>query len=730
MSCAACQARVQHALETAPGVERAAVNLLLNSATVAFDAGVTTPERLVEVVRRTGYGAQIPAPAADLGAEEAARDRAALAEYTSLRARALVSLAIGLATMGASMALPPAAGGPAAWGFLLVTTLVMVWAGRQFYTRAWTALRHRAADMNSLIALGTGAAYLFSLVATVAPGLFLRHGVAPALYYEAVIIILALVLLGNTLEARAKRQTSAALRALTRLQPDVVRVLRGETEVSLPLSEVRVGDIVLVGPGERVPVDGVVVQGSSAVDESMLTGESLPVAKTLGGSVVGGTLNRTGAFRARATTLGAASVLARIVQLLRDAQSSRAPLQRLADRISRVFVPVVVSLSIATFVAWYLLAGNASLVRGVAAAVAVLVIACPCAMGLAVPTAMMVATGRGAELGLLIKGGEALERAARIDTVVLDKTGTVTEGNAALIDVIPVGSRTEAGLLAELASLEAVSEHPLADAIVAGARARGLSLLPVEGFTALPGMGAFGTVAGSVVGAGNAALMAELSVDPAPVSAAAACLADLGRTPVFVAVDGALAGLVAVADPIKPGSRAAVESFGRLGLEVILLSGDNRHTAEAIARQAGIGRVVAEVRPEGKVAEIRRLQAAGHVVAMVGDGINDAPALAQADVGVAMGAGADVTAEAGDIVLMRPDLSGVADATRLARRTIRTMRQNLFWAFVYNVIGIPVAAGVLYPAFGILLSPVIASGAMAMSSVSVVMNSLRLRRFI
>jgi len=728
MSCAGCQAHVQRALEHTPGVERAAVNLLLHSASVAYDPAKTSPERLIAAVRATGYGAELPVARADLGREEAEREQAAVAEFHELKVKALASLAIGIAVMALGM-LGIGAGQPAlAWVLLAVTAAVMGWAGRHFYVRAWNAFRHHAADMNTLIALGTGAAFLFSAFATVAPGVFVRRGMTPELYYEAVIIILALILLGNALEARAKRQTSAALRALTRLQPDTARVIRDGQERELPLEAVRQGDVFVVRPGERIPVDGVILEGSSAVDESMLTGESLPVEKGPGSVVIGATLNSTGMFRARATTLGGESVLARIVQLLRDAQGTRAPLARLADRISAVFVPVVIALAITTFVAWYLLAGHAPLLRAFSAAVSVLIIACPCAMGLAVPTAMMVATGRGAELGVLIKGGEALERAGRVDTVVLDKTGTVTEGKPAVTDVVSLPGRDEAELIVLVASLEAASEHPLAAAIVALAHARGLALAPVREFRAIPGRGATGRVGSTQVSVGNPALLREAGIDPAPLAAAADRLAALGRTAMFLAVDGQLAGLLAVADPIRPTSQRAIERFRRLGLEVVMLSGDQQTTAEAVARQIGIGRVVAGLSPQGKVDEIGRLRAAGRVVAMVGDGINDAPALAAADLGIAMGGGADVTAQAGDVVVMRNDLLPVAGVVTLARRTIQVMRQNLFWAFIYNVIGIPIAAGVLYPAFGLLLSPVLASAAMAMSSVSVVGNSLRLRK--
>jgi Cu+-exporting ATPase len=579
------------------------------------------------------------------------------------------------------------------------------------------------------VAVGTGAAFLYSVVATVAPGVFLSRGLSPDVYYEPVLFIIALVLAGNMFEARAKRQTFAALRALADLQPKTARVLRSGAEVEVPMAEVVEGDIVLVRPGERVPVDGQVVSGASAIDESMLSGESLPVEKQPGDSVVGGTINRTGAFHYRARNLGASSVLARIVRLMRDAQGSRAPIQQIADRISGVFVPVVLSLAVATFVLWYVLSPDAQLARAFAAAVAVLIIACPCAMGLAVPTAVMVATGKGAEAGILIKGGEALQRAGDITTVVLDKTGTVTEGRPVVTDLIvgPAAPVAADELLRLVASLEASSEHPLGDAIVRHAAEQGFALAAVDGFDSVTGSGAVGTVSGRAIAVGNERLMADWGIAVDPLRAEADRLAEEGRTPVFAAVDGVLAGVIAVADPVKETSRAAVTRLRRMGLDVVMLTGDNARTAGAVARTAGIDRVVAGVLPEGKVAEIRRLQAEGQVVAMVGDGVNDAPALAQADVGLAIGTGTDIAAEAADVVLMRGDLGGVGSAIALSRRTMRTMRQNLFWAFVYNVIGIPIAAGVLYPSFGVMLSPILASAAMAFSSVSVVTNSLRLR---
>ena len=740
MTCAACQARVQRTLQREPGVVEAGVNLMMHDATVRYFPEATSPGRLVEAIRSTGYGAELP-PAEEPSAfdEQRARDEAQEAEFAELRRKAIVSGSIGVVAMIAPMALMHVVPTRALNLVLLVLTVaVMGWAGRHFYTRAWSAFRHHSADMNTLIAVGTGAAFVYSLVATLAPAFFVCHGVAPDVYYEAVIIIIALILTGNAFEARAKRATSAALRALAGLQPPNARVVRGEgaaaREVDVAVADVRRGDVIVVRPGERVPTDGDVVSGESAVDESMLTGESAPVPKQAGARVIGGTINRTGALRYRATTLGADSVLAQIVRLMRDAQGSRAPIQNLADRISGVFVPVVVSIAIATFVVWFVagdLAGaTAPAVHAFAAAVAVLIIACPCAMGLAVPTAVMVATGRGAEAGVLIKGGEALQRAGAIDTVVLDKTGTVTEGRPTVTDVVVASGAPYAddALLALAAGLEGSSEHPLADAIVRHARDRGLTIATAERFQSVTGRGAMARVDGHDVLAGNETLLAEHAIDAAPLRDAAARLSEDAKTPVYVAIDGTLAGLLAVADPIKPTSREAIAALRRRGIDVVMLTGDTVRTADAVAREAGIARVVAGVLPEGKVDEIRRLQESGRVVAMVGDGVNDSAAIARADVGIAIGTGTDIAAEAADVVLMRGDLRSVTQAIALSRRTMRTMKQNLFWAFVYNVVGIPIAAGVLYPAFGLLLSPVIASAAMAFSSVSVVTNSLRLRR--
>ena len=764
MTCAACQARVQRTLERTAGVEQATVSLMTNSAAVTFDPGAVSAEALVERIRSTGYGAELPS--ADLTAVESqtAQDAAGRDEYRILVRKAGFALLAGVVAMAVSMPLMSAhahlgADGPVdpfmrwsmavidplvrralpwlyavpapilSWTLFGLTLVVMTWAGRLFYVRGWQAARHGGADMNTLVSLGTGAAFLYSVVATAAPQFFLSRGVAPDVYYEAVIIIIGLVLVGHALESRAKGETSSALRGLIALLPPTATVMRDGAPQEVAVDSLMTGDELLVRPGERIPVDGIVSSGESAVDESMLTGEPLPVAKKAGDPVVGGTVNRMGAFHYRATTLGAESVLARIVALMRQAQSSRAPIQRLADRVSAVFVPVVIVIAVVTFGVWYALAETAPAVRAFAAAISVLIIACPCAMGLAVPTAVMVATGRAAQLGALIKGGEALERASRIDTVVFDKTGTLTEGRPAVVAVEPVGTTGSDDLLRLAASVEHVSEHPLAEAFVDAARQRGLALMPVESFQSLTGQGVTGVSDGRGVVVGNASLMQDFAIDTTPMHSAIDRWTATAWTPVFVAIDGALAGAVAIADPIKATSAEAVQALAALGLDVMLLSGDTQATADAVASQAGIPRAIGNVRPEGKVAVIRELQTGGRIVAMVGDGINDAPALAQADVGIALGTGTDVAIDASDLTLMRGDPRVVAQTIAIARRTMRVMRQNLFWAFVYNVIGIPIAAGALYPAFRLLLSPILASAAMALSSVSVVSNSLRLRRY-
>ena len=755
MTCAACSARIQRVLERTPGVSAANVNLMTASATVSYDPSSVTPERLVDAIRDTGYGAELPAPDASseelVDAQDAARDE----EIRDLRRKLIVSLVAAVLTMVFSMPLAKLVGHGVAdplmpimmpltdllprvapwidrisadtWRWLLlgVTAPVVGWAGRHFYTRAWAAFRHHSADMNTLIAVGTGTAFVYSVVVTLADEWFSARGIEPHVYYEAVVWIIALILLGSLLEARAKRRTSGAIRRLIGLRPRTARVVRDWVEVEIPLAQLRAGDEVLVRPGEKIPADGRVLDGASHVDESMLTGEPTPVRKVPGDTVIGATLNRNGALRFRAESVGADTVLSRIIRLVQEAQGSKAPIQRLADRISAVFVPVVIAIAIATFVIWLVLGPEPAYLHALVSAVTVLIIACPCAMGLAVPTAVMVSTGRGAELGVLIKGGEPLERSGRLDTVVFDKTGTVTEGRPAVRRIV---GDDETTVLRLAASVERLSEHPLGEAIVAEATARGLPIGELEDFESRTGRGVAGRVDGRSVAAGNHAMLVELGVSPGRFAAEAERLAAEAHTPVYVVVDGRVAGVIAVADAIKPGSRDAVAALRGMGIESIMLTGDNARTAASVANAVGIERVVADVLPERKLEEIRALQQEGRSVAMVGDGLNDAPALAQADVGIAMGTGTDVAMEAGDITLMRGDPLGVPRAIRLARHTMRVIRQNLFWAFVYNVVGIPVAAGALYPAFGIRLTPAMAAAAMAVSSVSVVANSLRLRK--
>jgi P-type Cu+ transporter len=765
MTCAACQSFVQRTLAGEAGVQDATVNLMLHNATVTFDPRVTSLAGLVDTVRGTGYGAEMPVANESVLEAQERNDEEQLREYHQLRRKAWVSVLAGFIAMALSMPLMSMASagglqrmkdpfmswsmsvldpalrrimpwlfsisdGSIRWTLFALSAFIIAWAGRRFYIKAWSALLHKTADMNTLVALGTGTAFLYSAASTIAPDFFISHGIAPDVYYEAGLLIIGLVLVGNALESRAKGHTALALRKLVQLQPKTARVLREGEEHDVPLEAIQHGDIILVRPGERIPTDGEVVSGSSSVDESMLTGESLPVEKTASDRVIGGTLNQRGSLQYRATMLGAESTLAQIVRLLRDAQGSRAPIQNLADRISAIFVPSVLGLAIVTFAAWRFFAPGTGMMQAFAAAVTVLVIACPCAMGLAVPTAVMVATGRGATFGLLIKGGEALQRLEKVDTVVLDKTGTITAGRPEVTDVHfnPSGSFSRDEVIRLAAALERASEHPLGEAVVRYATQSGLSIAQPEGFESKTGYGVSGIVEGHAILIGNPAFIESYSISIAPLASAAEQAADQGGTPLWVAIDGELSGVIVVADTIKPTSIAAIRQLHREGIHVVMLTGDNENTARAIAREVGVDDVIAGVLPQGKVDAIRRLQAEQRVVAMAGDGVNDAPALAQADVGITMASGSDVAMEAGDVTLMRNDLTGVAAAIALSRGTMRVMRQNLFWALAYNVVGIPVAAGILYPVCGLLLSPVLASAAMAFSSFSVVTNSLRLSR--
>ena len=615
----------------------------------------------------------------------------------------------------------------APWFQFLLITPVMFYTGWPIHRTGWLALTHRAAEMNSLITLGTIAAYGFSLVATFIPGVLPAE--ARGVYFEAVGVILTLILLGRLLEARAKVGTGEAIRTLIGLQPRTARVVRGDSELEVPVGEVVVGEVVVIRPGEKLPVDGQVIEGTSAVDEAMITGEPIPVVKSVGDTVIGATINQTGSFRYSATKVGADTMLAQIIRLVREAQGSKAPIQRLADKVSGYFVPAVIAIAIWTFAAWWVFGPPPAGVFALVAAVAVLIIACPCALGLATPLSITVATGKAASNGILIRSAEALETAHKVNTVVLDKTGTITNGTPTLTDVLPAAGFDADELLALIGSAEHDSEHPLATAVVAAAEARGLDLPRASTFESITGQGVRAQVDGRTVLVGNARLLADAGIETSSLTAGVEVLAVDGKTPMLAAVDGRPAGVIGVADTIKAGSIAAVADLAARGIDVVMMTGDNRATAAAIARQVGIGRVVAEVMPEHKAREVRRLQAEGRVVGMVGDGINDAPALAQADVGSAIGTGTDVAIEASDITLISGNLGGLVTAIDLSRATMRNIRQNLGFAFGYNIVGIPLAAGVLYPAFGVLLSPMIAALAMALSSLSVVTNSSRLRRF-
>ena len=743
MTCASCANFVERALRRAPGVQSAHVNLATEQAIVAFAPTLTGRAELAAAVEAAGYhAAEPPAPTAGpagaaLSADEELAARKALA-YLQLRRRFWVAAGLAALIMPLSMLMLWPALGHAVpepvlnYALLALTLPVLLYSGRGFYVAAWNGLRHGTASMDTLIAVGTGAAFGFSLAATLAPQWLRAHGIAPAVYYDTTATIIALILLGKVLEARAKQQTSAAVQALLGLQAKTARVVRPDgREEAVPVADLRPGDLVAVRPGEKVPTDGQLTDGHSTLNESMLTGESQPVEKHAGDPVFGATLNQTGAFRFRVTRVGADTVLAQIVQLVREAQGSRAPIQRLADRVSGVFVPTVIGLALLTLGLWLGLGpAGTRLPLALTSFVSVLIIACPCALGLATPTAIMVGTGKGAEYGILIRNAEALEKAYRVDTIVLDKTGTITQGEPALTDLCPLASHQAADLLPLLAAAEHQSEHPLAAAVVRYAQARQASQLAASDFRALAGRGAAATVAGRAVLIGNERLLREagIALTPEAQQTAASLLAQ-AKTVLYAALDSQPAAVLGLADEVRPTSAAAIRALQAQGLEVVMLTGDNRQTAAAVARQLGIARYVAEVLPADKASQVQALQAEGRVVAMVGDGLNDAPALARADVGLAMGTGTDVALEAAPITLMRPDLGGVATALALSRRTMRTIKQNLFFAFLYNVIGIPIAAGLLYPFTGWLLSPMLAAGAMALSSVSVLTNSLRLRGF-
>jgi P-type Cu+ transporter len=728
MHCAACVGKVERALLEVPGVTAASVNLATERATVRVDPDRADVHALRQAVSAAGY--VIPEEIARTP-EAADRERAArAAEDRRLRRKVLVGAVLSVPVLLGSMheVFPWAPQWLRShWVLFAFTTPVQFWVGWQFHAAFVRELRYLSASMNTLVSIGTNAAYFFSVAVTVWPDVFLATGAMP--YYEASALLMTFLVLGRWLEARARGGTSEAIRRLIALRPKTARIVRDGTEQDIAIADVGAGDVLRVRPGERIAVDGEVIEGASAVDESMLTGESLPVEKGPGAPVVGGSMNRTGTFTFRATRVGADTVLAQIIRLVEEAQGSKAPIQRLADRVAAVFVPVVLVIAAVTFGVWWAWGPTPAFFYALTNAVAVLVIACPCAMGLATPTAIMVGTGKGAELGVLIRSAEALELLHKVQTVVFDKTGTLTIGRPVVTDVEPVAGAAADELLAVAAAAEQGSEHPLGEAIVAEAKARGLALPPVSEFRAVPGQGVDALAPDGRILLGNRRLMDERGIDVSALEPRARGLAQDGKSSVYVAFGGEALGLVAVADVLKPEAPAAVAALRALGVEVVMLTGDARVTGEAIARQAGIDRVLAEVLPDQKAAEIKGLQAAGRRVAMVGDGINDAPALAQADVGLAMGSGTDVAIEAADVTLMRGDLHGVVTAVALSHRTIRVIKENLGWAFGYNLTLIPVAAGVLYPAWDILLSPILAGAAMALSSVSVVANSLRLKRF-
>ena len=743
MTCTSCVVHVENALKEVEGVLSANVNLATEQATVEYIPGLATLPDMKAIVDDAGYIVE------GVAGDDSSNDGERLArtkEIKTLRQKVLIAAGIGAVIFMGSFRewFPWMPSFLQNWYVLwALATPVQFWAGWQFYQGAWGALKHKTTNMNTLIAVGTSTAYFYSAAATIFPDFFRVEQAEAKVYFDTAAIIIALILLGRFLEARAKGRTSEAIRKLMGLQPKTARLVRDDQEVDVPIEDVVPGDVIVVRPGESIPVDGIVTEGTSAVDESMLTGESIPVEKMADSPVFGATINKTGSFRFRATKVGTDTALAQIIKLVQEAQGSKAPIQRLADQVASYFVPIVMGIATVTFGVWLFAGPSPAFTYALLNLVAVLIIACPCALGLATPTAIMVGTGKGAEFGVLIRSAEALETAHKIDVVVLDKTGTLTVGKPRVTDVV-VDGVSEGELLMLAASAEKGSEHPLGEAIVAAAVERGLTLKDVEEFNAIPGRGIEAKVNGTQVILGNLALMQDRSYDLNGMEAQATELSIQGKTPMFIALGNRVGGIIAVADTLKPEAHDVVQSLQSMGREVIMLTGDNRRTAEAIARELGVDRVLAEVMPEDKSQEIKNLQAEGKVVAMVGDGINDAPALVQAQVGIAIGTGTDVAMEAADITLVRGNLDGIVDALALSKATMRTIKQNLFWAFFYNTALIPVAAGVLYPIFiggGVpgplqpflgdfgFLNPVLAAAAMAISSFTVISNSLRLQRY-
>jgi Cu+-exporting ATPase len=736
MSCASCASNIEEAIRSVPGVSTCSVNFGAELATVSYDPSQTDVAAIQNAVDAAGYSA-VPMQDDILAPEDDAERRERLAENRKLTRKVWVSGIISAILVIGSL---PAMTGldipfipmwlHNSWVQLVLTAPVLFWCGSSFFINAGKAFKRHTATMDTLVAIGTGAAYLYSLFPTFFPQWFIAQGLRPDVYFEAASVIIALILLGRLLENRAKGQTSEAIRKLMGLQAKTARVIRNNQEVDVPIAQVVLGDIVLVRPGEKIPVDGEIVEGSSTIDEAMVTGESVPVKKHPGDEVIGATINKTGSFKFRATRVGKDTFLAQIVKLVQQAQGSKAPIQRLADRVTGWFVPAVIAIAIATFIVWYNVMGNVTI--ALITTVGVLIIACPCALGLATPTSIMVGTGKGAENGILIKGAESLEMAHKLQAIVLDKTGTITQGKPTVTDFVSVNgiaNSNELNLLRLAASVERNSEHPLAEAVVQYAQSQGVKLDEPREFEAIAGSGVKGYVRDRWVQIGTHRWMNELGIATSALQKDWERLEYLGKTVIWMAVDGKIEGMMGIADAVKPSSVQAIRALQKMGLEVIMLTGDNRRTAEVIAREVGIKRVLAEVRPDQKAATVEQIRSEGKIVAMVGDGINDAPALAQADVGMAIGTGTDVAIAASDITLISGDLQGIVTAIQLSRATIRNIRQNLFFAFIYNVAGIPIAAGVLFPFFGWLLSPIIAGAAMAFSSVSVVTNALRLRNF-
>ncbi|OGE17959.1 copper-translocating P-type ATPase [Candidatus Daviesbacteria bacterium RIFCSPHIGHO2_01_FULL_37_27] len=726
MHCASCVRVTERALKKTPGVKDAVVNLATAKATVTYDADNCTPQQLAASIAKTGYTLELEEKSEEIQKKEKQK------ELTKLRTKVIVSLAGGaLILWGSFPGLMNTAPEILKNFFvqLLLATPIQFWAGSEFYRATIPALKHRTANMDTLVALGTTVAYIYSVFVTFFPHVVANLGIDHMPYFDVAAIVIGLILLGRYFEAKAKAGTSDAIKKLIGMQAKTARVVRGGKEIDIPIDQVIHNDIIRVRPGEKIPVDGVIVEGESSIDESMITGESIPVDKAKGDTVVGATMNKSGTFTYKATKIGSDTMLAQIIKLVEEAQGSKAPIQRMADLVSSYFVPIVIMLAFLTFGVWYIFGGQSAFLFALLNTVAVLIIACPCAMGLATPTAIMVGTGKGAEHGILIKDAESLEIAGKIKTVVFDKTGTLTKGKPEVTDIISLNKLKKDEVLHLAASIEKGSEHSLAEAIVKYADEQKVKLDSVSKFKAIAGHGVEGLVGKEQVFFGNRRLMDRENVSYEEVKEQISKLENEGKTVMLLAVDKKLVGLVAVADTIKETAKKGVEALQKKGIEVVMITGDNQRTANAIAKKLGIDRVLAEVLPDQKEAEVRKLQAEGKKVAMVGDGINDAPALAAADVGIAMGTGTDVAIEAADITLINKDLQSVASAIELSKKTMRTIKLNLFWAFGYNVILIPVAMGVLYPFFGLLLSPIFASVAMATSSVSVVSNSLLLKRY-